>query len=125
MIAVATAVSPVGALAVGVSNWTGLSSTPHRLQPSVRPGALGRLNGLLNSPGAAGPTRVQVEQRADGSWRYLVRGQPQVMRGVGYNPQYAALDPGERARLYPRDFGAMPSSGSTPSRAGSNRNSTS
>jgi hypothetical protein len=106
-VAVATAISPVGALAVGVSNWTGLPSTLHRSSHRFVPGALGRLNGLLNSPGAAGPTRVQVEQRADGTWRYLVRGQPQVMRGVGYNPQYAALDPGERARLYQRDFGAM------------------
>jgi beta-galactosidase/beta-glucuronidase len=30
-----------------------------------------------------------------------------VIRGVGYNPQYASLDPTERERLYQRDFGKM------------------
>jgi len=39
-----------------------------------------------------------------GVWRYLVDGHPKVIRGVGYNPQYAALPEADRARLYDRDF---------------------
>ena len=36
-----------------------------------------------------------------------MNGQSQVIRGVGYNPQYAALASSDRARLYQRDFSAM------------------
>ena len=61
----------------------------------------------MQAPSAAGPTVVQIQPSSDGTWQYLVNGHPDVIRGVGYNPQYASLSPGERARLYQRDFGAM------------------
>lgn len=50
---------------------------------------------------------MRVVQSPAGTWRYLVDGQARVVRGFGYNPQYAALPATERARLYDRDFGAM------------------
>jgi beta-galactosidase/beta-glucuronidase len=54
---------------------------------------------------------VQIDSNPDGSFEYLVNGQPQVIRGVGYNPQYAGLSADQRAQLYERDFSAMHSLG--------------
>ena len=101
-IAVVTAVSPIGALAVGESNWTA------PVGPVVDPAAhAGRLRDRLRAQSSLGPTAVSIELTSDGGWRYLVAGQLDVIRGVGYNPQYASLSPGERAHLYQRDFSAM------------------
>lgn len=98
-VAVVTAVSPVGALAVGESNWqTSESAMLARPLPRVP---------APETPAPVGPSVVSIEQTGPSAWRYVVDGQPQVIRGVGYNPQYATLDPAERTRLYQRDFGAM------------------
>jgi hypothetical protein len=106
-VAVVTAVSPIGALAVGNSNWAGGVPRPLIAPRAHVAGAADRVRALVYAPSATGPTLVRLEQAPGGAWRYLVGGQPQVIRGVGYNPQYASLDPVERARLYQRDFRAM------------------
>jgi hypothetical protein len=35
---------------------------------------------------------VSLAQTADGEWQYLVDAHPDVIRGVGYNQQYAAIN---------------------------------
>lgn len=105
MAAVLVALSPIGALAFGQSNW-------HARNPAARAprtngaGTVGQLRELLD-PESMGPSQVSIAPDGDGGWRYLVNGQLTVIRGVGYNPQYAALDASERQRLYHRDFGKM------------------
>lgn len=101
-LALVTAISPIGAVAFGTPNWAGASS-PAR----AKPGAVGRVRDVLDEPPTVGPVQVELDPLGDGTWQYLVNGQAQVIRGVGYNPQYAGLDPDERARLYERDFAAM------------------
>ncbi|HET6319907.1 MAG TPA: glycoside hydrolase family 2 TIM barrel-domain containing protein [Chloroflexota bacterium] len=100
-LAIAIAASPVGALALGESNW---QAAPLSMQTS-RPGGAHWL-GLTRAP-RVGPTHVELAQAADGNWTYLVDGVPDVIRGVGYNPQYATLSEAERTQLYDRDFSAM------------------
>lgn len=58
----------------------------------------------------SGPATVDL---VGGDYRYslLVDGRPTVIRGMGYNVQYNALDPAERARRYDRDFGLLRASG--------------
>ena len=107
VLAVVTAVSPIGALAFGTPNWTGAASTPGVGSMSLDPHAIGPLGDILRASPRAGPTHVELDRLGDGTWQYMVSGQPQVIRGVGYNPQYAGLDPAERTRLYERDFAAM------------------
>jgi beta-galactosidase/beta-glucuronidase len=62
---------------------------------------------VVQAPPANGPSTVQVVQTAPGQWQYIVNGEPSVIRGVGYNPQYANLPQADRQQLYERDFGAM------------------
>ncbi|MDP2727782.1 MAG: hypothetical protein Q8P59_09590, partial [Dehalococcoidia bacterium] len=50
------------------------------------------------------PSIVMVENLGDGSFRYLVNGEPQVFIGMGYNPIYRYLSDEERAANYNRDF---------------------
>jgi hypothetical protein len=101
-VALVTAISPIGALAFGSPNWAGMPTPPSAsLRPASRPGDLAR------PQTAPGPSRVKIEQAPDGNWQCLVNGQPRVIRGVGYNPQYAALTADDRARVYQRDFSAM------------------
>jgi hypothetical protein len=59
---------------------------------------------------ASGPTPVRI---VGSNYRYtlLVDEQPTVIRGMGYNAQYAALSAEERAHRYDRDFGLMRQSG--------------
>lgn len=101
-VAIATAWSPVGAVAHGISNW----------QPAAGAIRAGRIGAAPSLPSVAPvdltrPTPVSVRQTADGTWQYVVDGQPRVVRGVGYNPQYAGRPSDERATLYERDFAAM------------------
>ncbi|MBV9172770.1 MAG: hypothetical protein JOZ81_22090 [Chloroflexi bacterium] len=104
--AIVAAVSPVGALAVGATNWQmGTAVVPSGR--SLTPGAAGRQRALIYSPRTAGATPVSIEPRVGGGWRYIVNGQAEVIRGVGYNPWYASLSPADRATLYARDFSAM------------------
>jgi Glycosyl hydrolases family 2, TIM barrel domain len=100
-LAMLTAWSPIGALAIGQSNWQ-LSTGP-LLTTRAAPHSSGRTHTLR----LAGPTPVQVQPTSNGGWQYLVDGAPEVIRGVGYNPQYAALPPRDRAALYERDFADM------------------
>lgn len=104
-LALLTAWSPIGALAVGSSNW-GLDAV---LVPSstTAPRASGRAHSLRVS----GATPVSVVQQPDGTWQYLVDGVPEVIKGVGYNPWYAALSPADRTAVYDRDFAAMHNTG--------------
>ena len=103
-LAVATASSPVGALAVGESNW--------QLKPAaVATADAGAADDSSHTVPLNGPTRVDIAPRAGGGWQYLVEGVPDDVRGVGYNPQYAGLPDDERGARYERDFAAMRHSG--------------
>ena len=97
-VAIATAISPIGAVAIGLPNFDGTG---------VPWAAAGRVDRLDSVSATAGPSHVQVVRDADGTWQYLVNGTPEVLRGVGYNPQYAGLPDDQRAQLYQRDFSAM------------------
>ncbi len=104
VVAAMIAVSPVGALAVGESNWRGLDvaaavSHGHEAAQAKR--------SALRALRVNGPTPVSIAGQADGTWQYLVDGRAEVIRGVGYNPQYAGRPRGERVRLYDRDFAEM------------------
>jgi hypothetical protein len=101
-LALATACSPIGALAVGSSNWQ--MSPGSSLDVPVPENA--------STPGVDpvlpdGPTLVTIDHSSGTSWRYLVDGNSETIRGVGYNPWYASLSPQDRAALYQRDFSAM------------------
>ncbi|HEU0167857.1 MAG TPA: glycoside hydrolase family 2 TIM barrel-domain containing protein, partial [Chloroflexota bacterium] len=50
------------------------------------------------------PSQVSVAQQPDGSWQYLVNGQPRVFIGMGYDPIYRYLSTEGRAANYQRDF---------------------
>ena len=103
-LALAAAWSPVGALAVGQSNWqlaTATMLTPRQARAVI---------GLPRHLRLAGPTPVHVTQTG-GAWQYRVDGISEPIRGVGYNPQYAALPDAERASLYTRDFSDMRAAG--------------
>jgi beta-galactosidase/beta-glucuronidase len=55
---------------------------------------------------------VRVEVRGGNyDYHYVVDGRPEVIRGMGYNPQYARLGADERSARYRRDFAAMAASG--------------
>jgi hypothetical protein len=100
-IAVATAASPIGALAFGTANWD--VNLPRQLAAA----RVDRLDAANGASSLLGPSVVQIQSNQDGSFEYLVNGQPEVIRGVGYNPQYAGLSDDQRAQLYERDFSAM------------------
>lgn len=98
-VAFMTAWSPIGALAVGESNW---QLAPAALvTPAPRHG---RLSHALRLHGA---TRVAVTPNSNGGWQYLVDGVPETIRGVGYNPQYAGQSDADRTAVYERDFAEM------------------
>lgn len=97
-VAIATAISPIGALAFGAPNFDAASTNRIAAQ---------RVDRLEGDVVAQGPSQVEVKRNGDGSWTYLVNGTPQIIRGVGYNPQYAALPDDQREQLYQRDFSAM------------------
>jgi hypothetical protein len=99
VVAVATALSPIGALAIGLTNWQGSLAGTGRVTAASAP--------ATETRAPHGPLPVALVHAADGSWQYLVDGEPTVIRGVGYNPQYASLDPTTRDRLYERDFATM------------------
>lgn len=100
-LAVVIAISPIGALAFGQPNW---QAQPPSAQ--ARPGVAGRRELSSRQP-IDRPSTVKIEQSPDGAWQYLVDGQPTVVRGVGYNPEYASLATGDRQQSYQRDFSAM------------------
>jgi Glycosyl hydrolases family 2, TIM barrel domain len=104
-LALLTAWSPIGALAVGSSNW----ALDDVVLPSstTAPHAPGRAHTLRVS----GATPVTVVQQPDGTWQYLVDGVPEEIKGVGYNPWYASLSPADRTNVYNRDFAEMHNAG--------------
>jgi hypothetical protein len=104
--AVLVAVSPIGAMAYGQSNWHAGNAFARAMR-TRSPDSPANIRALLLDPETIGPSVVAVESTGDGTWRYVVNGEPTVIRGVGYNPQYASLDVADRQRLYQRDFGAM------------------
>ncbi|MBV8086922.1 MAG: hypothetical protein JO247_19110 [Chloroflexi bacterium] len=57
------------------------------------------------------PSQVSVVQQPDGSWQYVVSGQPQVFIGMGYDPIYRYLSTEERAANYQRDFQLLQDAG--------------
>ena len=103
-VALAAAWSPIGALAVGNSNWhsaaTAVSGIGLRGPNHTSPGHKHSLR-------LAGATPVEVIHQSDGSWQYVVDGTAEMIRGVGYNPWYANLSPAQRTQLYDRDFADM------------------
>jgi len=107
VVAVATIGSPLGSVARGASNWQRLDQSANwdilHLGANNPPNPVGAAPGQTHS--------VRIAQTAEGRWQYLVDGHPKVIRGVGYNPQYAALPTTQRARVYQRDFSAIRSVG--------------
>ncbi len=57
-----------------------------------------------------GPSKVAVSG-AGLVYNYTVDGQPEKIRGIGYNVMYSHLSPDERAARYDRDFGLMQAAG--------------
>ncbi|MBV9131075.1 MAG: hypothetical protein JO318_00150 [Chloroflexi bacterium] len=104
-LALLTAWSPIGALAVGSSNW--------RLDDVVLPSSTTatHMPGHAHSLRVSGATPVTITQQPDGTWQYLVDGVPETIKGVGYNPWYAALSPADRKAVYDRDFAEMHKAG--------------
>ena len=100
-LAVITACSPIGALAVGQANWQ------ISIAPAVAMRSVPRRVHSLHTLRLAGATPVDIRQTSDGVWQYLVDGVPDTIRGVGYNPQYAGLPLADRNALYQRDFADM------------------
>jgi hypothetical protein len=101
-LAIATACSPIGAFALGNSNWqvaAGPIDTTQR--------AAGEASAPPRALQPTGATSVSIVHQPDGDWQYVVDGSAQTVRGVGYNPWYASLSPEARASLYDRDFAAM------------------
>ena len=79
-LALLTAWSPVGALAVGASNWqTSAAGTDMSLQ-SV-PARTSR-----HTLRVSGATPVSITHPTDTTWQYVVDGMPEAIRGVGYGP---------------------------------------
>lgn len=69
-------------------------------------------NGPLDVPRKAlalapGPSLVATPELPDGTYRYLVNGQPSLMIGMGYNPIYRNLSNAQRAARYDRDFAML------------------
>jgi hypothetical protein len=104
VVAVVAAWSPIGALAVGGSNWQSAAPEMRSLATTPRPTSRHTLR-------VSGATPVQVVQQPDGTWEYDVDGTPEIIHGVGYNPWYASLSTDQRTALYDRDFSAMHQSG--------------
>jgi hypothetical protein len=92
------AVSPLGALAEVETQV--IDTDP------VQPGYVRPRSVVANAPSPAGPAAVNF---IGGDYRYalLVNGVPHVVRGMGYNVEYASLDHLQRAELYDRDFRYM------------------
>jgi beta-galactosidase/beta-glucuronidase len=57
------------------------------------------------------PSYVTTVQQPDGSFQYLVNGQPQVFIGMGYDPIYRNLSDDQRAANYERDFNILREAG--------------
>ncbi len=71
---------------------------------------------VLCAPGAAGaagqaPSTVTWTKTADGSYQYVVNGQPEVFIGMGYDAIYRYLPSDQRAANYARDFGILRNAG--------------
>src|SRR5688572_12637708 len=65
------------------------------------------------APVRTAPAQVAIRQQLDGSWQYLVDGQPEWPIGIGYNPVYRYLSVEERRANYERDFKMFRDSGIT------------
>ncbi len=103
---VMTVWSPIGSLARSASNWQPVNQVVNAASANR-----GSNQPASSSAADSGPRVVSLVQRPTGAWEYLVDGSPTVIRGVGYNPQYAALPASQRAILYQRDFSAIQSIG--------------
>lgn len=62
-------------------------------------------------PIGALPSFVTTDRLADGSYRYIVNGKPQLFVGMGYNPIYRYLSDEERAARYDYDFQLLSEAG--------------
>ncbi|HEU0167595.1 MAG TPA: glycoside hydrolase family 2 TIM barrel-domain containing protein [Chloroflexota bacterium] len=58
-----------------------------------------------------GPSVVTTAQQPDGTWQYLVNGQPEAFIGMGYDPIYRDLPDDQRAANYRRDFAMLQAAG--------------
>ncbi len=104
VVALATAASPVGAFAVGASNWDATVGGATTVEGHAFRGAGVHNRHTLRLSGA---TPVSIVHQSDGSWQYVVDGTAETIRGVGYNPWYANLSVAQRTALYNRDFADM------------------
>jgi Glycosyl hydrolases family 2, TIM barrel domain len=98
-----TAWSPVGALALGLSNWQSEAVRNNMALQVGIPGPAGASHTLRMTRA----TPVSIAHATDSTWQYVVDGVPEDVRGVGYNPWYAGLSAEQRAALYDRDFSEM------------------
>ena len=103
-LALATAWSPIGALAIGNSNWQISGISDLGLRRTARAATRG---GTQHSLRLSGATPVSIDHPADGSWLYDVDGTIETIRGVGYNPWYSNVPAAQRSALYEHDFANM------------------
>jgi hypothetical protein len=85
-------------------------STATEPPPVARPPAATRPPSAHRDPSIPPPRAVEVAGSGF-QYTYTVRGRPQVIRGMGYNPTYGSLPPEERAARYDRDFAMLRAAG--------------
>jgi hypothetical protein len=99
LVVLGLALSPLGAVAEGDT----------RVLPDSGPDVVpfdAALAGSLARADLDGPSRVELVGHGY-DYRLFVDGQPQLVRGMGYNVQYRDLPTEERVQRYDRDFAQM------------------
>lgn len=76
----------------------------------VQPAAIPDGDDADQAPPDGRPSAVVIERTSEG-YRYLVNGEPEVIRGVGYNTSTRKLPADERSETLERDFGLMSDAG--------------
>lgn len=107
MLGLAAWLSPLGHWAHAAPNWRTQAPQPAVWTPMPRSPSMV----ATTDSGFSSAPVVRVVRDAGGHWKYQVDGTAQVIRGIGYNADYAGLSRAQRADMYQRDFSEIRSAG--------------